>query len=371
MASIIKRPDGRWQAQVRRSGLKSVSKTFAAKRDADAWARSIEGKILTGDHAERSRVTIADVISAYEELHAGPGHRAFSRSKAAALKIIGRHMGTQRIADLTATQFRDFVARRERDGAGPATITMDLSYLGTVLRQGGPWTGAKREAKVALGELDDTRLALRHAGRIARPSERDRRPTEAELQKLIAHWSGNKRQIIGLGDVTLFAVATAMRLGEIVGIQWEDVDLEQRTVLIRDRKDPRRKTGNHQRVPLLAGPFVFEKNVIDPLEIALRQDSAKTKKGAVFAYTASSVSTLFTRAVSKLDIIDLHFHDLRHDGVSRMFEAGMGLPEVALVSGHKTWAMLARYTKLDPVNLHKRFAISPSASPDSTPTDAE
>jgi integrase len=71
-----------------------------------------------------------------------------------------------------------------------------------------------------------------------------------------------------------------------------------------------------------------------------------SNKGRVFPYTTDAVSAAFTRACQLLNIEDLHFHDLRHDGISRLFEMGKTIPQAASVSGHKSWQSLQRYTHL-------------------------
>jgi integrase len=147
---------------------------------------------------------------------------------------------------------------------------------------------------------------------VAKPDERDRRPTDDELAKLIAHWSPNPRQSIPMIDLTLFAVSTAMRLGEIVGLRWENLDEANRTIIIRERKHPTKKTTNHQKVPLPFGTCTVGGQLIDPLQIMLKQPSAWSRKGRIFPHAAQSVSRAFQRATDGTAIVDLRFHDLRH-----------------------------------------------------------
>ncbi len=108
-----------------------------------------------------------------------------------------------------------------------------------------------------------------------------------------------------------------------------------RTIIIRDRKHPTDKIGNDQTVPLLNATG------FDAAAIIARQP----KRGArIFPVNHRTVSAYFTEAVAALDLIDLHLHDLRHEAISRLFAAGYRIEEVALVSGHRDWAMLKRYT---------------------------
>lgn len=351
MATILKR-GARWRAQVRRNGCEPLSKTFGSKAEASAWARDTESRLDRGERVDAARrVTFGEVLAAYKREMAGG--RKMSRSKDQALTAIDGMLGERRLTELKASAFVKFCRDRETAGAGPATILMDLSYIGTVLRHGGAVLNADVATSHALTALASARGALRHAGRVARAEERSRRPSIDELRRLIAHWAGKPRQSVPMIDLSLFAVATAMRLGEITGILWEDLDVAAKTVTIRDRKHPTAKKANHQTVPLLAGPFVYEGKIIDPVEIILRQPSAWSRKGRIFPYAAASVSTAFTRAVDATKIEDLHFHDLRHDGASRLFEAGYAIEQVALVTGHRDWNMLRRYTQLQAINLHR------------------
>jgi integrase len=76
------------------------------------------------------------------------------------------------------------------------------------------------------------------------------------------------------------------------------------------------------------------------------------REGRIFPYNGRSVGTAFRRQCRELKIDNLHFHDLRHEGTSRLFEAGFSIEQVALVTGHKDWKMLRRYTHLKPEALH-------------------
>jgi integrase len=147
-----------------------------------------------------------------------------------------------------------------------------------------------------------------------------------------------------MGRVIRFAIATAMRQDEIFRIEWPDVDLRRKVVTVRDRKDPRRKDGNDQRVPLL------NLTGFDAWTVVLEQKIVTRGVGRVFPHHSESAGTAFRRGCRELGIEDLHFHDLRHEATSRLFEAGLTI-EVALVTGHKDWRMLRRYTHLKPEDL--------------------
>jgi integrase len=178
---------------------------------------------------------------------------------------------------------------------------------------------------------------------VGKGDERDCRPTQDELDRIISTLDANVRQQIPVGRIIRFAVATAMRQDEIARVEWRDFDAIGRMLLIRDRKDPRKKKGNDQRIPLL--------NVsgYDAYKIIEEQGRfSNIRQGRIFPYNGRSVGTAFRRQCRELKIDDLHFHDLRHEGTSRLFEAGFSIEQVALVTGHKDWKMLRRYTHLKP-----------------------
>lgn len=132
-----------------------------------------------------------------------------------------------------------------------------------------------------------------------------------------------------------------MRLGEITRITAEDVDEGRRAVIVRQRKDPKKKELNDQLVPLVG----------DAWEMIDAKLKAKTA-GRLFPYNAASVSTAFTRACQRVGIVDLHFHDLRHAATVELFRKGLDIPRVALITGHKSWENLKRYTNLGPEDVH-------------------
>ena len=193
----------------------------------------------------------------------------------------------------------------------------------------------------------EARESLKHRGLNTRGAEREREPTDAELQRLYGLWEGNVRQRIDMVTLWRFALASGMRQAKICQLQVDDVDRAARTVVIRDRKDPRNKAGNDQTVPLLPGAWAIVEPLIEGRTV-----------GSIFDARAASVSAAFTRGCKAVEppIKDLHFHDLRHRATAEFFRMGLDIPRVALLTGHKTWAMLRRYTDIKPADVHMAVA---------------
>ena len=185
-------------------------------------------------------------------------------------------------------------------------------------------------------QAEQVKAILAKDGHIDRSDERDRRPTADELLLLKTHFLTSKTMAIPMAAIIDFAVATAMRLGEICKIEWADYSEDASTIAVNARKHPTKKKSHI--IPLV------EINGIDPHKIIRDCASSANKSGRIFPYNADSVSTAFRRACNKLGIEDLHFHDLRHEAVSSLFEAGLQPQHVMLISGHSNLQQLSRYT---------------------------
>ncbi|MEQ1649082.1 MAG: site-specific integrase [Hyphomicrobiaceae bacterium] len=341
MASFSKLPSGQWRVQIRRAGH-TLTRSFRLKSEADAWAREQEGRIDKGEtpmgRMPAGRATVADLIEIHFADLAEVG-RAFDRSKEATLLRLKDTIGHTNVQHVTRDMLVQFAKTRAKQGAGPVTIAIDISFIGTVLEH----AAAVHGVVVPIDQVRLARIALHRLGLIAKSAERDRRPNEDELARIIATAEDNPRQIIPLGRIIKFAVATAMRQDEICRVTLEDFNQEQSTLMIRQRKHPRQKLTNDQVIPLVSDAGFDAAELI----IAQRRQSGRTS-GFIFPYDGRSVGAAFRRMCRDLAIQDLHFHDLRHEAISRLFEADWDIPQVAAVSGHRDWKMLQRYTHLRP-----------------------
>ncbi|MDJ0933525.1 site-specific integrase [Breoghania sp.] len=129
------------------------------------------------------------------------------------------------------------------------------------------------------------------------------------------------------------AIETAMRRSELLELRWEDVDAAERLAHLEDTKN-----GQPRSVPLTD-------RALSILEHLPRVSDR------VLPLTETALRQSWERLVARAGIEDLHFHDLRHEAISRFFERGLTIPEVALISGYKDPRMLFRYTHLKPENV--------------------
>lgn len=158
-------------------------------------------------------------------------------------------------------------------------------------------------------------------------SGRDRRLTSQEERKISRYF---KERNLTLYIIFNLAIETAMRQGEILNLSWQYVDLQHGVAHL-----PETKNGHSRDVPLSHKA----RNLLKMLPINVT--------GKLFNYTSSGFKNAWRKGIKKLNIEDLHFHDLRHEAISRLFELGtLNVLEVAAISGHRSLNMLKRYTHL-------------------------
>lgn len=337
-----------WRAIVRRKGHAPQSKSFPTKALAKVWADRIALELAEADArgVRDAGLTIAELVDWYRR-DVGKMKRV-SKTQTGNLTRLREGLGQVVASRLSVADIVEHVRRRRAgdhlDGrgvripaCGPATMTVEVSYLAELMRL------AKSMGKVQVERdvVAEARPALRLVKLVSRGRKRDRRPTADELARLRAHFEAAAwRAKIPMGDVIDFALATARRQSEITRLLWADVDEARRTCVLRDAKHPRAKLGNHRTFPLLGEAWT----------IVQRQPRTDAR---IFPYQPKSICTAFVRACHILRIDDLHFHDLRHEATSRLFEAGYSIEQVAAVTLHETWGELKRYTQLRPESLHR------------------
>ncbi|MFZ4622933.1 MAG: tyrosine-type recombinase/integrase [Rhodoferax sp.] len=323
----------KWRALVRRKGQKPQCKTFAIKAQAEAWARQIESDIDRGLVAvDPVSLTMKQVIQAYHRLRESSRPVADTSNEHYVLKRLTEGLGDKSAGALTPQALADYCKMRKEDGAGPYTINLEISKLGTVMRYAGIALGV-----VLPDAAGAARPLLNHLGLIGGGSKRERRPTEDEITAILKALAA-RGQVYA--DAVEFAAITAARRGEVCAVKWADFDEKTKMLIIRDRKDPKKKKGNDDTIPLLGKSF----------DIVMRQERKSDK---IFPIHPQTLSKYFTEVCRALAIPDLHLHDFRHEGTSALFEQGYTIEQVSLVTGHKSWANLKRYTNLKPESLHR------------------
>lgn len=245
MASILKVGDA-WRAQVRRKGHKSVSETFPTKSQAQAWARKVEAEMDArrfNDVRGLANITLKELIDWYAE-EIGGAH-PFGKNKKAVLRSWARDHGDISLDKLTADYLTTYVRNRRKAGVSGVTISIDLTYIGDVLKS----ARDLRKLPLNLDVISAARANMAHLKISTKSKERSRRPTAKEIGELCNYL--DKHSTLPMRDIIHFAIESAMRIEEITLLRWVDLNERDRTIIIRNRKHPRQKQGNDQEVPLL------------------------------------------------------------------------------------------------------------------------
>lgn len=289
-----------------------------------------------------SNMSIADAIERYlKDYEIAP--TPLGRTKKYTMRLMAQEPILKSIAldSYSSVEIVEYLKKRyHQDQAAPATVMQDVAYLRVLLKH----ARAAWSMDIDLQILEDAAHVGKTMGLIDRAQVRDRRVSLEELELILAHelrqTNGAGRSISAkmstpLTDVVLFAIFSTRRLGEIVRMQWDDIDFEKGMLYVRDLKHPREKKGNHVWLHLPARA----------LEVIKRRPKIKGEP-RVFPIVEGTLGNAFRKACSANSILDLTFHDLRHEGVSHLFEIQLPIPEVSMVSGHRTWQNLSRYTHL-------------------------
>lgn len=336
MASIIQIGE-RWRAQVRRKHHKPQTRTFRTRREAEAWAREVESRIDAGTEPRiAAGMRVADAIHAYRRLRDEGGRPIDPATNVHyMLEHLDEDLGHERVVDLTPERLVHWARFRHDQGAGPYTVNMELSALGTVLRHTASYLNVSFPDVIGAA-----RPMLHHLQLIGGGARRTRRPTEDEFAAVLAYVQ--QRDAIA-ADAMRVAAITGLRRSEVVKkLRWADVDEKRRAALIRQRKHPRRQHARDEWVPLLG----------DSWAIVQRQ---RRNDERVFPVSPEKMTDLFTEATRALGIPDLRLHDLRRGAASRLQELGFDEIERMAITGHRSTEIHARYVQPTPEHLHAKF----------------
>ncbi|MFK0094225.1 tyrosine-type recombinase/integrase [Pseudomonas sp. NPDC090592] len=313
------------------------SQTFARKQAAQAWAKRRETELAEPGAIERANSgghAVKDMIDRY--LVEAEKARPLGKTKRQTLLAIkNSYLGEVVDSDISQQVLVDYALWRmslEGGGIKPQTAGNDLAHLGSVLSL----ARAAWEYEINPQAMPDARLVLKRLGYNMKSRERDRRPTLEELDKVLEHFFemlARRPTVIHMPKVVAFAIFSTRRMDEIARILWEDLDEHRQAVKVRDMKNPGQKIGNDVWCHL-------------PEEAWAIVHSMPRQCAEIFPYNTDSIGTAWSRACKMVGVEDLHFHDLRHEGVSRLFEMDWDIPRVSSVSGHRDWNPLRRYTHL-------------------------
>ena len=338
-----------YRAQVRVKGRPAQSETFPNRKEAEQWARSIEAAIREGrhfPHAAAKRTSFDALAKDYTDTVLAEFEPKEKATRVRQLTWWSKQFSGLSLAEITAdriSQARDKLAAETFARGKPRK---DRKSGELIAPKQYKRTGATVNRYIAtLSHLfsfavKERRLVDRNpVGDISRKKEprgRTRFLSEEERTALLGACA--KSEWPALRALVLLAITTGARRGELIGLKWADVDLKKGRALVRETKN------DEQRTLPLAG------KALDALRELKLQDSARSEW--VFAQPSGLPGPFehfdanWHAALEAAGISDFHFHDLRHTTASMLAAQGASLLEIADVLGHKTLAMVKRYSHL-------------------------
>ena len=273
----------------------------------------IEGKYF--EPQEEDPYTCADLLDRYEREHIPK--KASHRALKGYLKHLRPFFGRNRLVEMTPKEIVRYKAKRYHDGVKPATINRELALMKHAFNLAiKEWEWAKHNpvSRVTFEREDN---------------QRDRWLTQEEETRLL------KACPLWLREVVVFALHTGMRMGEILSLTWDMVDLFRRTVTIL-----RSKNGDRRTLPLNDRVFALLKEKVKgqaaPSELLFPNQKGTQRDG-------HDLRRAFRKALTSAKIQDFHFHDLRHTFATRLVQAGIDLYKVQRLLGHRSSVMTQRY----------------------------
>ena len=324
MATFRKR-NGKWQVIVRHKSIGTVSRSFIVKTQAIKWALEQEERIERGFFGciEPSEVVLIDLLQRYGK-EITPSKRGAAIERYRLRRLINDPISSFSTDQITSQVLASFRDKRLKDGQ--RACQLDLILIRHCL-------------KIAMSEWG-LMLSVNPVDQIKKPASpkaRERRLNDGEYESLKAVSKLTKNKHIW--PIVIFAIETGMRRGKILGLTWDNIDLKRRKAFL-----PLTKNGSSREAPLSTKAVCV-----------LQQQRTRTGISP-FPVNSNAFRLAWDRLRGRAGLNDLRFHDLRHEAISRFFEMGLTVAEVALISGHKDVKMLFRYTHLKVDNVVSKLA---------------
>lgn len=352
MANPQKLPSGKYRVQPMTPNGR-ISRTFRTRAEAQRYLNKVAYERDMGSWQDPQRAketTFATLADEYIEKQV-PQQKSGGHNVYVVIRL-KEWFGHVTLDQLDARVISDWKHHRLREVSGD-TVRKEMSFVSSICNL------ARREWGYHLPHGNPVDLVSK-----PKPSEpRDRRPSPDELARILDDAaSDDLRAIIRL------AVATAMRRSELAYFTWGMVDFRTRLVTLPKWLT---KNGRVKRVPMSRDA--------EYLLHALHEEQGRPVEGRVFHLTPQYITDGFglARRLAREryereclasnespkpgHLKDLRMHDLRHEAISRFAEIGLSVPELQLVSGHRTMSQLARYTHVAPERVRDKLNMLDSS----------
>lgn len=378
MAGIRKTRTGRFEFVIKKKGVldKPLYLTFDSEAEGRLYCERVEALlakgILPADYEPDRRVLlISDLVRAYER----DAHPSKKDRNAFGPTIKTR--GKTPLADINAAWVDAWISEMKRQEAlAPASIRARVGALARCtdwgVRKGHLLLPDNALRNLPDGYAQYTKVDTRHAGSQRIDVERDRRLEQGEFERIMATIDAGVlprkqrpmllQHQLALKTIIILAAESAMRMREIYTLTLDQVDLQRRTVFLQ-----RTKNGDKRQVPLSTvavaaiTAYLAQRQVAHKFPTKYRpgHKAEFSPDQVLFPWWAGSLheddlaalsdylSRYFIKIFETAGCMDLGFHDLRHEAVSRLFErTSLSDTQIMKITGHKSHRMLMRYSNL-------------------------
>lgn len=330
MATIEKRTTDAgtaYRVKVRLTGFSPETATFERLTDAKAWATKIEADMKAGRHFGASkRHTFAELADEYAAHAKDPARLDYWRGTFGPDRLDA--ITPQRIKKESDRLLSEATVRMDRTTGTPkkrtgATVNRYLAALSSCLSY-----GVKEMGWIERNPMEKVRRPAESKGRVRFLSDDER---SALLDACRPH--------ADLYLAVVLSLTTGARQAEIMGLRWPQIDFARQVISLSETKN-----GDRRALPLVGEAFTLLKErskvrslkdnrIFPPTERAKKSDSLNLRDA-------------WAKALKSAGIENFHWHDLRHTAASYLAMSGVSLVEIAKVLGHRTLAMVARYSHL-------------------------
>ena len=323
---LVKRGEMWWMSFVYEGRQHRHSTGTSNKRLAEAILGKIRTQIVEGRFFEKPKEeshTFQELMERYLTEHAA--RRANRKREQYCVNNLKEFFGNPQLCHITPKQIVTYKNKRFADGVKPATINRELTTLKkafNLARREWEWCTDNPVCRVSMERENNTR---------------DRWLTREEEMRLL------DAALPWFREVTVFALNTGMRMGEITALTWAGVDLFRRTVTIF-----RSKNGECRTIPVNETVLSLVKHKHS--NRGKNTDLVFTSQAGT-ALDGANIRRALSSALKRSKIQDFHFHDLRHTCATRMVQAGVDLYKVQRILGHKSPIMTQRYAHHYPESL--------------------
>lgn len=343
MATIRKHRD-KFQVRIRRKDASPLTRSFSSYSDAREWATLQERKADRGelgpDRKELEKVTLSKLVERYRD-EVVPMKKGGDVETVVLNAFLRHRICKKRLSDLSTADFASYRDERLKGGITGASLKRQLTPLRSMFKV------AKAEWDIPLSN-PLSGLTLK-----AKDNRRERRLQAGEYDRLMGALAKTRNPLVS--PIVRLALATAMRRGEILALRPRDIDLSRQTLIVREGKN-----GHSRMIPLVPEAIEALRQAIAHREMTgsqqlraqganadaqkpFRRAAKAPASDALFPTSPLALRLAWVRVTKRANLDDLHFHDLRHEAISRLFELGLTVPEVASISGHRTMSQLMRY----------------------------